>query len=209
MHLFLIDDNETIYAFGNNNEGQLGVGDKNSRFDNFYNVNIRNPIKYVSVGELHSVAIDIYDHIWACGINSEGQLGLGDDINRNIFVHVPFERKITSVSCGTFHTAILDNYGTLWVCAGNSLHNDISSQLGLGEITGTNLLTPVPSNVIFRSVFCGDLSTATIDQEGKLWVCGDNLGGRLGLGDQNDRRVLTQVDIDVSFVQVAFGEWHI
>ena len=40
--------------------------------------------KVVSCGNYHTMIIDLNNNVWAFGYNDYGQLGLGDNQNRNI-----------------------------------------------------------------------------------------------------------------------------
>lgn len=69
--------------------------------------------------------------------------------------------------------------GTVWVCGYNSCR-----QLGLdmvGKHTYVNEFTRLP-NLKVKQVSTGCRHTVFVDVENDVWVCGDNSGGRLGLG---------------------------
>ena len=69
-----------VYSWGNNNVGQLGLGD-------ITNINIpqklifREPIMSICCGGYFTIAITNCDTIYVWGKNN-GQLGLGDDDDR-------------------------------------------------------------------------------------------------------------------------------
>ncbi len=54
-------------------------------------------------------------------------------------------------------------------------------------------------------IACGGEYTTLIDLKRTMWTCGDNSNGQLGLGDKNDRLVLTQVPSPNSPISVACG----
>ena len=62
----------------------------------------------MSAGYLHTVIIDLQGNVWASGINVNGQLGLGDGINRNKFTQIP-NIKAKQVSAGDDHTILIGN----------------------------------------------------------------------------------------------------
>ena len=76
----------TIMAKGNNQYGQLGLGDNIDR-DEFVAVEIED-VKWVMSSGDHSFLIKNDGSIWSCGRNDVGQLGLGDTENRNVFSDV-------------------------------------------------------------------------------------------------------------------------
>lgn len=76
-HTVFIDTEGKVYTVGNNNYGQLGLGDKIDRnlpeqitiFDNIQ-------ISYVSAGGTHTVFIDTVGKVYAVGYNENEQLGI-------------------------------------------------------------------------------------------------------------------------------------
>ncbi|MDI6642051.1 MAG: hypothetical protein QME68_07060, partial [Elusimicrobiota bacterium] len=69
--------------------------------------------KSVSCGEYHTIAIKTDGTLWAWGNNSMGQLGLGDNTDRNTPTQVGTDTNWSSVSCGYYHTlAIKTENGT-------------------------------------------------------------------------------------------------
>jgi alpha-tubulin suppressor-like RCC1 family protein len=81
-HSFLIsekDGKRTLKAWGLNNWGQLGLGDRNNFWypmviDYFQENNIE--IKSVTGGEYHTLFLDRDNQLYACGKNDEGQCGI-------------------------------------------------------------------------------------------------------------------------------------
>lgn len=68
----------------------------------------------------HSVAIDSNGHVYTCGRNDCGQLGLGDYAQRSTFTHVTaLQTRITHVECGDQFTLFLDEQGKLFACGKN------------------------------------------------------------------------------------------
>lgn len=86
-HIFAVTDDETIWAFGANDENQLGRR-VSSRFKNNLepyeikatgrrNQSLHNIIK-ITGGAYHTLYINSLGHLYALGCNNCGQLGLGD-----------------------------------------------------------------------------------------------------------------------------------
>jgi hypothetical protein len=64
----------------------------------------------VAAGYTHSVVVSADGGVWACGLNTHGQLGVGDLTARQLPTHVPFFRDvhdIVQVACGGDHTLVL------------------------------------------------------------------------------------------------------
>lgn len=63
----------------------------------------------------HTLIIKNDNTLWGCGLNSYGQLGLGDTTNRTTFTEIIENAdNIKSVYCGYMYTLILKNDDTLW-----------------------------------------------------------------------------------------------
>src|SRR5690606_28503827 len=90
--------------------------------------------KLCSGFDKHSVFLTKEGHIYTRGLNSNGQLGLGDTINRyrNEDCLVPFHvqalKDIIDIEVGMHHTLCLDKDGHVYAFGDNK-----SGQLGLGD----------------------------------------------------------------------------
>ena len=81
-HSLGVRSDGTLWAWGLNERGQLGLGDNATR-------NIPTQVgtatnwKAVSTGQYHSLGLSSDGTLWAWGYNLDGQLGLGDNVTRN------------------------------------------------------------------------------------------------------------------------------
>ncbi len=78
-HTLALDNNGDVWAWGYNSNGQLGDGttiDKTSTAKIIF-TGLTAPIKHISAGDTHSLAVDSNGDIWTWGNNSNGQLGDG------------------------------------------------------------------------------------------------------------------------------------
>jgi alpha-tubulin suppressor-like RCC1 family protein len=83
-----IDNNGQVWSWGYNNHGQLG---DNSTISRITPVTIQGNQKtfcYIYSGDLHTVAIDNHNDVWAWGYNNKGQLGDNTTIGRHTPVRV-------------------------------------------------------------------------------------------------------------------------
>ena len=139
--------------------------------------------------------------LWGCGRNYYGRLGLGDESDRTTLTQIITNTdNIKSVYCGTSHTLILKNDGTLWGCGWNG-----EGELGLGDTSNRITLTQITTNTNdIKSVYCGGNYTIILKNDNTLWGCGANNRGQLGLGDTNNRVVLTKITDDVKLVGCGY-----
>lgn len=92
----IIQETQVLKCWGNNDEGQLGLGDVQTRGDNpgemgdalpYVNIGTNGTVKAVFTGDSHTCAIVTLgdtSKVKCWGRNVEGQLGLGDQINRGV-----------------------------------------------------------------------------------------------------------------------------
>ena len=140
-HSLILKNDNTLWGCGNNNEGQLGLGDTSYRSIFTQVTTNADDIKKIYCGYNHTLILKNNGTLWGCGYNANGQLGLGDTTNRNTFIQVTTNtNNIKSVHCGGYHTFILKNDGTLW---GTGYNND--GRLGLEDGT-KNTFTQVTTN---------------------------------------------------------------
>jgi alpha-tubulin suppressor-like RCC1 family protein len=137
--------------------------------------------KQVSFGSTHVLAVKANNTIWARGVQSYGELGLGDVTERSSFVQVGANTNWKQVSCGLHHTAAVKFDGTLWTWGRND-----SGQLGQ-DLTWppTNLARSSPVQTViggndWKQVSCGFKNTSAIKEDGTLWVWGSNRFGQIG-----------------------------
>jgi len=146
-HAFAIKTNNTLWAWGRNNHGQIG--------DSTFNVNRSSPVQIgsltnwdlVTAGISASAAVKIDGTLWAWGENDLGQLGDGTVINKSSPVQIGSLTNWSLVSggkTGSFFAAIKSD-GTVWAW-GNNANGQIgdntvirrSSPVQIGALTNWN-----------------------------------------------------------------------
>lgn len=80
----IIKTDNSLWACGNNNYGQLGDGTNTSRSNL---VKITDNVKDVSAGNHHTLVLKTDNSLWACGSNAFGEWG--DAIINNSSVLIP------------------------------------------------------------------------------------------------------------------------
>jgi alpha-tubulin suppressor-like RCC1 family protein len=78
-HSCAIKTNKTVYCWGNNQFGQVGPGHNDSQYEYFVTpaVNLTD-VNQISTGSYSTMALTSTGNVYVWGINSNGQLGLGD-----------------------------------------------------------------------------------------------------------------------------------
>ena len=209
-HTLILKYDGSVYSSGNNNSGQLGLGTSSTTYVTFNKAkNINNDVKQIACGANHTFILKKDGSVWSCGNNESGQLGLGDNNDKISFTKVTtnISNDVKQIACGYEHTVILKNDGSVWAC-GSSTYG----QLGLGSSGSKTSFTKVTTNVNndIKQVACGAYSTFIIKNDGSVWACGDNDGGRLGLSDTTKKTTFTKVTANISndVKQIASGGSH-
>ena len=191
----------TLWGCGLNNCGQLGLGDTIYRYTFTQITTNANDVKSICSFYADTFILKNDGTLWGCGRNDFNQLGLGDTIQRNIFVQITNDVK--SVNSGQQHIIMLKNDNTLWGYGING-----AGQLGLGDTTQRNTLTQITTNVDnVKSIYCGYSHTLILKSDGTLWVCGDNSNGQLGLSGNRTITTFTQITTNTENIKCFANEY--
>ena len=186
-HTFILKKDGTVYSTGDNQYGQLGLGNTTNR-STFTKVNIDN-VEKISCGRSHTFILKKDGTLYSAGNNQYGQLGLGNTTNRNTFTKVNLD-NVKDVICGINHTFIIKKDGTVYSTGRNDY-----GQLGLGDTTNKTTFTKVNIDNV-EKISCGYFYTFILKKDGTVYSAGSNQYGQLGLGDTTDRKTFTKVNID-------------
>lgn len=180
-----------LFAWGNNQFGQLGTGNTVSQ---------TSPVwvsgTYISVagGAAHTVAVRRDGTVWAWGKNDKGQLGQPTGVTQSATpLQVPGLSGVVAVAAGLYYSAALKADGTVWAWGANE-----KGQLGvLGNANffafGARNSDPVPyptkimvpnisindridlANVV--SIAAGPYQLAVLTNDGTVYGCGTDASG--------------------------------
>jgi alpha-tubulin suppressor-like RCC1 family protein len=206
----------TLWAWGWNLWGQLGLGDKgNSQFTPSQVVGTGNDSNWsqVSTSCFHAAAIKKDGSLWTWGINNyenlKGLLGLGSDVEECLVPTnvLPGSDDWAAVATGMYCTLALKTSGHLYVFGMNNC-----GQLGLGEgIPHKYTPTLLEPESRWLDVSAGEGHVIAVKSDGSLWSWGSNASGQLGIGLIGGKTYkptrVGDVD-DYGWVQVAAGSSH-
>ena len=117
---FVIDLNDNLWAFGGNYHGMLGLGLENPPYDKvsqYIPAMVKDKtfrVKKIATGEDHNLVIDMEDNVWSFGKNFNGQLGLGDKLNRNVPVKIK-NIKAKDVFASYDRSIVIDLDNNVWI----------------------------------------------------------------------------------------------
>jgi len=193
----------TLWCWGDNTGGQLGLGDNTNR-STPTQVGTGTDWSHVTAGDSYTCATRADRTLWCWGDNTGGQLGLGDNTNRSTPTQVGTATDWAEVSARNgYHTCATRTDHTLWCWGFNS-----SGQLGLGDTATRTAPTQVGTGADWDQLGAGHRQTCGTRTDHTLWCWGDNTYGQLGLGDTTSRTAPTQVGTGTDWADVSSGARH-
>ncbi len=175
LHVIGLKKDGTLWAWGNNVMGQLGIGTRESSA-----VPVPIPglsgVTMISCFPLgaHTLALKNDGTVWAWGNNMFGQVGDGSTTAALQPVQVPGLTNIVQISAGYGHSVALKSDGTVWVWG------DIATTLYSGETESPRTPQPVPGISNATAVVAGGEFTLVLREDGTVWSWGTNLSMALG-----------------------------
>ncbi|KAL3650797.1 hypothetical protein CASFOL_007200 [Castilleja foliolosa] len=191
------------YSWGNNNYGQLGLGDRENRSNpeiiEKFNVDSSWKVYDIACGAFHTALLAtrkppskiLESFCWTFGSGDNGQLGHGTTLSSEspeIVQDLPKSVFLVSVACGLFHTSVVTSDGEIWSWG-------MEKGLGLcpdARFTGTDpgdALSPLLIRKFEEPVrvACGGAHTVLVTDSGfKIWSWGRGRSGALGNGRTAD-----------------------
>ena len=114
-HVFAKNLNGEIFAWGNNQDTQLGIPGADGRLHTPTKLTFfaDNEIKDIKTGAYHTIFLKVDGSVWGVGSSWEYQLGLGEDIYRT---DIPMQiiDNVKTISTGRRHSIVIKNDGTVW-----------------------------------------------------------------------------------------------
>ena len=203
-HSLFLTREGRVYSCGENRYGQLGLNSTDLQKKTPRLISGFSNVTKASAGHDHSLFLTSDGHVYSCGWNSLGNLGLGNTdkqltptlIERyydSDYISHTYDRiTITKISAGDSHSLFLTRDGQVYSCG---LNND--GQLGLGtsgngnkELSPKLITTYYGNNGVttnYETIEIDKISTSHyhslfLTRDGQVYSCGQNDWGQLGLG---------------------------
>ncbi len=184
FHMCVLDVRSKLWCSGNNNFGQLGIG---NTVDQNEPTQVIIPqggwVTQVRAGYQHTCFVDNLSELWCFGNNDYFQLGLGEH-NGNNDRHTPTKVDslnvgVSQLSLGKRQTCIIDVTGIGLYCWGY-VTSEVKSSPTQIKIKLVSAGAGVPYS--FAQISTSSLHNCVLGVDKKLFCWGLNNGG-LGLGD--------------------------
>ena len=194
-HVLALRADGTVWAWGYDVVGQLGVGGLSS--PNYTNSPVQSLVitqaVAVSAGAEHNAALDVNGRVWTWGRGNSGRLGNGGTANVTTPTTLTNIANVIAIAAGRDHTTALTVDKTVWTWGDNS-----KGQLGRSGTTATpgQVLPSVLSNVV--AIASGYQFTLAVTSNGNVYAWGDNIHGQLGtntsaVGSTNSPMLVTGI----------------
>ena len=202
-HTLAIRADGTLWSWGSNTSGQLGIGSTTS---STVAVQIGSSTNWVSVaaGTSHSGALRADGTLWMWGANVSGQLGT---FTTNSTATSPDQVGVgadwTALTAGSDHTIALKSDGTLW-----GWGNSAFRQLGINNSAVNRRPLQIGTATNWGVVAAGEYHTLAIQTNGTLWGWGDNQGKQVSNVVALTIDTPTQLDATTNWRTIAGGFRH-
>lgn len=164
-HTLALRDDGNVWAWGDNEYGQLGNGTVISSNKPIQVKGLSNVIA-IAGGERHSLALKRDGTVWAWGGNEKGTLGNGYNDNSHIPVQVKGLKDIIAINAGYNNSVAIKRDGTIWVWGENQ-----HGQLGNDGYDSNLPIKIVALDNVKKATFGFDCSFA-IKNDGTFWTWG-------------------------------------
>ena len=210
-----IDDGGQVYAWGRNEDGQLGLGDsKDKMVPTLVQELTGYNIVEIATGKAHSLFLTSCGKVLAAGSNEKGQCGQGrktGSLETPKLISHEATADIVSVAAGAEFSVILDSEGKVWTFGhpenGTLGHGDDGKFIARAnkveyrcEQTPKQVsvwvekdpkskeVTPLDRPKI-KKISCGPQHTVVVDVDNKAYSWGFGGYGRLGHSETGDELV--------------------
>lgn len=184
----LVIQNGSLWAWGRNADGRLGVGDEESRLAPTQ-VDLTG-VRAVASGDSRSLAVTTDGAVWGWGFDGWGYIEWGGNSPKKI--HSDILTNIAAVEIGSNLFLALSADGKVYAWGANNWGE-------VGDGTETQRNTPVLisqssfNNKRVVAISAGYQHSMALTEDGKVWAWGVNGVGQLGDGTTEKRMIPTQV----------------
>eukprot|EP00958_Prasinococcus_capsulatus_P017762 scaffold2033_cov367-Prasinococcus_capsulatus_cf.AAC.7 len=190
-HVLALDEDGTVYAWGNNYHGQLGLGDSKDRTKPVAITTFGGTrVVHIAATMQSSFAITAAGSVYGWGYNQQLELGLGDGIDRNSpqMIATLNGLNVTSIAGGGYHCIARTGSGDLYAWG-----NNYYGQLGLGHHNPVQIphkvelpMIAIPpkksaSSPIMDVIAAGTWHSVAATGSGDVYAWGRGSFGQLGL----------------------------
>lgn len=179
-HTLAADNSGSLWAWGRNENGQIGNGTQDGTdiiTPTQITLNGIKKIKAVAAGSTHSVALDMDGFVWTWGNNGSWQLGQNPPDTTRPTKKTDLS-NVVAIACGTNHTVALRKDGSVATWGANGW-----GQLGNGNTSPTTSMVNVAGLFRIVAIDAGANCTVALKEDGTVYAWGYN--GSAASGEAN------------------------
>lgn len=190
----------SVFAWGSNTGGKLGVGDEVDR-SSPTQIGALSSWSMIASDGYHTLGLRSNGTIWGWGWNFYGEL----DNGTTNFSAQPSPVQIgavnvwTSIAAGWYLSGAVRSTNTLWTWGQGA-----SGGIGNSSTLNRSTITQV-AGTTWSKISIGESHVMAIKSDGTLWAWGANGNGQLGLGNITNTSSPVQVGTDTNWSSVACG----
>jgi alpha-tubulin suppressor-like RCC1 family protein/sugar lactone lactonase YvrE/uncharacterized protein YfcZ (UPF0381/DUF406 family) len=198
-HTLAVKDDGTVWAWGKNDNGEVGNGTTTGPQTTPGNVSGLSNVIDVEAGYLFSLAVQDDGTVWEWGENTS----ISGQTAKSTPVQVTELENIVQVSAGNNHALALKNDGTVWTWGRNDY-----GQLGIG--TTTDEIDPVQISGLnnVSDIYAGSSYSFVLKNDGTVWAWGVNVYGQLGNGNTTNQTSPSQISGLTNVTFISPHSWH-
>ena len=183
----------TLWAWGNNGDGQLGTGSIDNSYNIPYELSGTTGTRVVAAGAYHTLVVNADGSVSAFGNNEYDQLGLGTgtESDHPAPTLVSGLSNVSALAAGDQSSVALTTDGKVWTW-GNGQASPVQVA-GLSNVT---------------AIAAGSSHFLALAADQTVWAWGSNSAGQLGTGDTDDAPAPVQITGLSGIRAIAAGTWH-
>lgn len=195
-HALALADDGTVWAWGFNDQGQLGDGTLQYATAPVQ-VQGLPEIKAISAGYTSSMALGRDGTVWTWGSNQSGELGDGTTNSHSRPVRISSLEQISSIATNAGIGMALQTDGTVWLWGQN--------RDGALHASHANLLTPIRMSGVdgVAGIGLGRSSLFVFTYDCALWAWGKNTFGQLGDGSTMNQNQPVRAELSACLTGIA------
>ena len=225
-----IDTEGSLYAWGNNDSGQIGNGAFGGIVSTPYKINggagsgVAESVRFrdLAGGHRNGLVIDVSGNLYTWGDNAYGQTGNGApgpdqstlwQVNGGTGSGIPASTKFSGVGAGSLHSFAIDAAGNLYTWGYNvygQIGNGTSSEAPRSTLWQVNggAGSGVGAATKFQMASGGYYNSYTVDTQGNLYSWGYNSTGQIGNGTVGGQQ-LAPLNITQFFPEITDAEYTV
>jgi alpha-tubulin suppressor-like RCC1 family protein len=177
-HVLAIKTNGTLWAWGQNNHGQLGLGNSSVSVNVPTQVGNDSNWSSIATGFYYTIFLKINGTLWSCGLGNNGELGNGSNVLAFVPTQIGTQNNWIKIASGMEFSAAINNENKLFSWGKNT-----SGQLGIGNNINKNSPTLVNNDTNWDEIILGLTHSVAIKNNNSVWTWGNHFNCQLGNGN--------------------------